>query len=98
YLSEYSAVQNYESLSLEGWRKRSGPIVGIDQTYKSDVDREIQWFEWELHQQLEFEWEMRYKDAVLSEEETLKMLALKQKINALKVKTSNPLGICVRRI
>ena len=41
---------------------------------------------------------MRYKDAVLSEEETLKMLALKQKINALKVKTSNPLGICVRRI
>ena len=98
YLSEYSAIQNYESLSLEGWRKRSGPIVGIDQTYKSDVDREIQWFEWELHQQLEFEWEMRYKDAVLSEEETLKMLALKQKINALKVKTSNPLGICVRRI
>ena len=98
YLSEYSAVQNYESLSLEGWRKRSGPIVGIDQTYKSDVDREIQWFEWELHQQLEFEWEMRYKDAILSEEETLKMLALKQKINALKVKTSNPLGICVRRI
>ncbi|MEC8627690.1 MAG: DNA primase [Bacteroidota bacterium] len=98
YLSEYSAVQNYESLSLEGWRKRSGPIVGIDQTYKSDVDREIQWFEWELHQQLEFEWEMRYKDAALSEEETLKMLALKQKINALKVKTSNPLGICVRRI
>ena len=98
YLSEYSAVQNYESLSLEGWRKRSGPIVGIDQTYKNDVDREIQWFEWELHQQLEFEWEMRYKDAVLGEEETLKMLALKQKINALKVKTSNPLGICVRRI
>lgn len=98
YLSEYSAIQNYESLSLEGWRKRSGPIVGIDQTYKSDVDREIQWFEWELHQQLEFEWEMRYKDAVLSEEETLKMLALKQKINALKVKTSNPLGICIRRI
>ena len=72
--------------------------MGIDQTYKSDVDREIQWFEWELHQQLEFEWEMRYKDAALSEEETLKMLALKQKINALKVKTSNPLGICVRRI
>lgn len=98
YLSEYSAIQNYESLSPEGWRKRSGPIVGIDQTYKSDVDREIQWFEWELHQQLEFEWEMRYKDAVLSEEETLKMLALKQKINALKVKTSNPLGICIRRI
>ena len=98
YLSEYSAVQNYESLSLEGWRKRSGPIVGIDQTYKSDVDREIHWFEWELHQQLEFEWEMRYKDAILSEEETLKMLALKQKINALKVKTSNPLGICVRSI
>lgn len=98
YLSEYSAVQSYESLSLEGWRKRSGPIVGIDQTYKSDVDREIQWFEWELHQQLEFEWEMRYKDAVLGEEETLKMLALKQKINTLKVKTSNPLGICIRRI
>ena len=98
YLSEYSAVQNYESLSLEGWRKRSGPILGIDQTYKNDVDREVQWFEWELHQQLEFEWEMRYKDAVLGEEETLKMLALKQKINALKVKTSNPLGICIRRI
>ena len=98
FLSEYSAVQNYESLSLEGWRKRSGPIVGIDQTYKADVDREIQWFEWELHQQLEFEWEMRYKDAVLEEDETLKMLALKQKINNLKVKTSNPLGICVRRL
>ncbi|MGB1050478.1 MAG: DNA primase [Chitinophagales bacterium] len=98
YLSEYSAVQNYESLSLEGWRKRSGPIVGIDQTYKSDVDREIQWFEWELHQQLEFEWEMRYKDATLNEEETSKMLALKLKINDLKLKTSNPLGICIRRI
>tara|TARA_B100000900_G_scaffold311384_1_gene270186 strand:+ start:132 stop:2060 length:1929 start_codon:yes stop_codon:yes gene_type:complete len=98
FLSEYSAVQSYESLSIEGWRKKSGPIIGIDQTYKADVDREIQWFEWELHQQLEFEWELRYKDAVLKEEETLKMLALKQKINDLKVKTSNPLGICVRRI